>query len=645
MRCTVLLAPGGSAEGHDSPIAAGLSPAATGAAPARGLTAAITRPAPAWPLLLGALLALLATALLPTPALAASKSWTGFGDGANWSSPGNWDTGTAPVNGDDLVFPLGVGHVTNNDIVGLSLHSIVIAAGGFTLNGNAVTITGDPGIQANYGHGATSTINLAVSANGTHIDVVQTDSRLVFGGSLTSNGSLVKVGTGTAALQAPGNAQDDGWLISAGILNVQNGAALGGAVVGVFPGGTLQVQGGITISSSMSLRGTGAPNATGAVESVSGNNTLTGTIELLNSSTITADSGATLMLSTNPVQLLNTTLTAGGAGGVSIASPIQFTGGLTKTGIGVLALSGSNTYTGPTTVTAGTLLVNGSQPGSPVTVASGATLGGTGTTGPVTVNGIINPGVGGPGILHSGNVTFNAGSALALELNGTTVGGGYDQLFAAGTVTLTGPTLTVAVGFPSAPGNTFAIIQSTGAVNGGFSGLPEGFTFTSGGRTFRINYTPNAVTLTDVTPAATNTPTPTATLTPLPTATGTIPTVTPTVTSTTTCILGDINCDGIVDIRDYGLWRQAFGQPGAGNRADLNQDGIVDIRDYGLWRQHFGESTPPDRRSGGPLPAGRVPAPGSGVLLRAEDSELPVPVIPLVGGLVGWRTRRSPGTE
>ena len=25
------------------------------------------------------------------------------------------------------------------------------------------------------------------------------------------------------------------------------------------------------------------------------------------------------------------------------------------------------------------------------------------------------------------------------------------------------------------------------------------------------------------------------------------------------CILGDINCDGIVDIRDYGIWRQQFG--------------------------------------------------------------------------------------
>src|SRR4051794_16897950 len=42
-------------------------------------------------------------------------------------------------------------------------------------------------------------------------------------------------------------------------------------------------------------------------------------------------------------------------------------------------------------------------------------------------------------------------------------------------------------------------------------------------------------------------------------------------------VLGDINNDGIVDIRDYGVWRQNFGQPNCGNPADLNGDCIVDI--------------------------------------------------------------------
>src|SRR5438105_9305677 len=57
-------------------------------------------------------------------------------------------------------------------------------------------------------------------------------------------------------------------------------------------------------------------------------------------------------------------------------------------------------------------------------------------------------------------------------------------------------------------------------------------------------------------------------------------------------LVGDINGDGIVDIRDYGIWRQAFGATDCGNVADLNGDCIVDIRDYGVWRQNFGQTGP-----------------------------------------------------
>src|SRR5262249_20334648 len=99
------------------------------------------------------------------------------------------------------------------------------------------------------------------------------------------------------------------------------------------------------------------------------------------------------------------------------------------------------------------------------------------------------------------------------------------------------------------------------------------------------------------TPPATNTPSPTAT--PTSTATST-PTVTP--TPTPPPIPGDYTRDGFVDIRDYGVGRQNFGQPNCGTPADGDGNCLVDIRDYGIWRQHFGEGTPPDHRGGGPLP-------------------------------------------
>src|SRR5690242_15273463 len=71
-------------------------------------------------------------------------------------------------------------------------------------------------------------------------------------------------------------------------------------------------------------------------------------------------------------------------------------------------------------------------------------------------------------------------------------------------------------------------------------------------------------------------------------------------------LLGDINNDGLVDIRDYGLWRQAFGATDCGNPADLNGDCIVDIRDYGIWRQNFGQTGPTLTPTATPTLPGRV---------------------------------------
>jgi hypothetical protein len=84
------------------------------------------------------------------------------------------------------------------------------------------------------------------------------------------------------------------------------------------------------------------------------------------------------------------------------------------TNISVLALNNTETYTGPTTVTNLTLLVNGQIGNGSVTVATNATLGGTGTvTGPVTVQngGSVAAGDQTIGTLTiSGALTFQAGS-------------------------------------------------------------------------------------------------------------------------------------------------------------------------------------------------------------------------------------------
>ena len=196
---------------------------------------------------------------------------------------------------------------------------------------------------------------------------------------------------------------------------------------------------------------------------------------------------------------------------LAISASISGNGGITKTGAGTLTLSNTNTYTGATIVNAGTLLVNGSQSASAVTVNRGAILGGTnGTVGTISVaeGGTVSPGAAsaGSGILNSGNVSFVETAAYNVNLNGTTVGSAYDELNVTGTVTIDPSStlnVTLGAGFTPAVGNTFVIIQSSNAISERFASLPEGAIYVAGGYSFQVSYKNNEVTLTSV--AATTT--------------------------------------------------------------------------------------------------------------------------------------------
>jgi autotransporter-associated beta strand protein len=95
-------------------------------------------------------------------------------------------------------------------------------------------------------------------------------------------------------------------------------------------------------------------------------------------------------------------------------------GNYVKAGTGTQILSGTNTYTGTTTVSSGVLLVNGSIGGGAVTASAGATLGGTGIIkGPVTVQSgaTLAPGASLGTLTISNTLTLAAGSTTFMELN------------------------------------------------------------------------------------------------------------------------------------------------------------------------------------------------------------------------------------
>jgi autotransporter-associated beta strand protein len=195
------------------------------------------------------------------------------------------------------------------------------------------------------------------------------------------------------------------------------------------------------------------------------------------------------------VNLTSRSLVVSSAGTMNVTGAIRGRGrdGIIKEDRGTLVLSGSNSYTGTTSVLDGTLLVNGSIASTRgVNVGPSATLGGNGTiAGSMVIRGgTIEPGTS-PSLLRVGSVTFTPGSAFEVELEGTNPGSGYDQLSVTGSVALGGCTLIVSRKFSSAQGRTCTIVSNDGSdpISGTFNGLAEGGTFNTGGVLFRITYT------------------------------------------------------------------------------------------------------------------------------------------------------------
>ena len=412
--------------------------------------------------------------------------------------------------------------------------------------------TGAPGITSNAS-GNTSTISGGIDINGggnLGIAVASGSTAnnidLQISGVISDTGALTKAGSGYLNLTAQ-NTFTGPVNVTAGTLNigtggtgtasalgadnttkavtVSSGATLSGTINNWFGTGT-QSSGGVSTLPTITLNGgtlsttryaaigalvlnggtvTAASTdmfATFQAFALTGNVTVGGTTPSTITSTNVGTNAGGYHLGNNAGA--NTTFTVASTGGtgpdLTVSAPLinqsgdfgAKASGLTLTGGGSMALTATNTYTGPTVVNGGTLLVTGSTAaGSAVTVNnSGTMLSGTGTVG-----GTVNVGNGAiisagnsvastPGTLTTGALTLNTGSTFNALLASNT---SFSTLKnAAGTTTLSNAAFSIT----TTPGATFTpgpLELITSPINGTFTNT----SYTAGGYNFTADYGTN----------------------------------------------------------------------------------------------------------------------------------------------------------
>lgn len=264
------------------------------------------------------------------------------------------------------------------------------------------------------------------------------DARLYLRGQNRTVHDLASSGIGQARI-ANFPAADNGGTATASLTVVSdNATTFGGVILDTLQEatGNGNVGYGSGNAGALSLVKQGAATLT-----LTGNNTYSGTTTITAGMLQVGSGGASGTLGSGAVSNSGI-LRFNRADNVSVANAISGSGVLSKFGAGTLTLTGLSTNTGATQVSAGALLVNGALGDTAVTVATGATFGGTGRVGEIAT--------------HGATVTFADGSALFTDTTG--------HLLVNGDVRLDGATR---IDFASAPTpGTYRVLDYTGSLTG-----------------------------------------------------------------------------------------------------------------------------------------------------------------------------------
>ncbi len=458
-----------------------------------------------------------------------------WASGTNWSAVPTSNTSTVLNFSATLPYSTTAATIfTDNNVQNLfQLNALNFNYGSLNTAGGTVTIQDD---SLDFVSNGATTPTLTLNATGPAgvIPLLAITSNVVLGSTLTISGAsnatigtlgsttlgivsgaggLTMGGTGTLTLNGV-NTYTGATTINSGFVTVSNANGLGvaynatsapNATVTVGSGGTLQLTNSIALNNKpLTISGTGATGAFGALEGAGGNSTYAGAVTLAGNTTFASDIFNSTVLNVNgTVALGSNTLTLNGPGSMFINGVISGTGGLTKLGTGSYTINNTETYTGTTNIAQGTLTLSGSVPTTNVltfgaTGAIGAgTLAYTKSSGTQTFGGTTLASIG-SGInntagstLNLGTITRNAnstinfgGSNVTTNTSGTTVT----------TTTNTTTTTTTVTGTTNISGLTntngiiggYALVNSTGwAVAPSTSGgavtalVPTGYTAAS----------------------------------------------------------------------------------------------------------------------------------------------------------------------
>ena len=198
---------------------------------------------------------------------------------------------------------------------------------GVPSSGNTYTFD-NTGLNTNITGNPAAGVQIVVSSSGAKSYTIN--------GILSGSTTVIKNGSSKLTLMGA-NTYTGLTTVNAGTLNIQHGSALGSSVNGtvVRAFAKLQMQNNITVSSEpLSLNYL----ASGALENFSGNNRWNGNVTLTDNGVVTTTAGT-----------------------LNISGIISGPWGLSKYGTGTLTLPSANTYTGGTSLYAGTLNVNNAR--------------------------------------------------------------------------------------------------------------------------------------------------------------------------------------------------------------------------------------------------------------------------------------------